>query len=120
MGVLRFVREERRLGPSSPERNVTLFSLWWVFTAARRLFVLARGVSLAVVHRLSSCGTRALEHVDSVVVARGLGCPMACGMLVPQPGIKPMSPALESRFLTTGPPGKSPGMLFLCLLLFSL
>ena len=25
-----------------------------------------------------------------------------------RPGIKPMSPALGSRFLTTGPPGKSP------------
>ena len=32
---------------------------------------------------------------------------MACGILVPQPGIKPASPALEGRFLTTGPPGKS-------------
>ena len=31
----------------------------------------------------------------------------ACGILVAQPGIEPMSPALESRFLTTGPPGKS-------------
>ena len=30
-----------------------------------------------------------------------------CGILVPQPGIEPMSPALESRFLTTGPPEKS-------------
>ena len=32
---------------------------------------------------------------------------MACGILVPQPGMEPMSPALEGRFLTTGPPGKS-------------
>ena len=30
-----------------------------------------------------------------------------CGILVPWPGIKPTSPALEGRFLTTGPPGKS-------------
>ena len=42
------------------------------------------------------------------IVARGLNCPIACGILVPQPGIKPVSPALEGRFLTTGPPGKSP------------
>ena len=27
--------------------------------------------------------------------------------LTPQPGIKPMSPASEGRFLTTKPPGKS-------------
>ena len=43
----------------------------------------------------------------SVVAVRGLSCPMACGILVPQPGIEPMSPALEGRVLTTGPPGKS-------------
>ena len=29
------------------------------------------------------------------------------GVLVPRPGIEPMSPALEGRFVTTGPPGKS-------------
>ena len=33
--------------------------------------------------------------------------PMACGVLVLQPGIEPSSPALEDGFLTTGPPGKS-------------
>ena len=27
--------------------------------------------------------------------------------LGPQPGIEPISPALEGRVLTTGPPGKS-------------
>ena len=27
---------------------------------------------------------------------------------VPQPGIQPIFPSLEGRFLTTGPPGKSP------------
>ena len=31
----------------------------------------------------------------------------ACGILAPQPGLEPAPPALESRFLTTGPPGKS-------------
>ena len=34
--------------------------------------------------------------------------PMAHGILVPQPGIKPTSPALEGGFLTTGPPEKFP------------
>ena len=42
----------------------------------------------------------------SVVVARGLSCSKACGILDPRPGIKPTSSALEDRFLTTGPPGK--------------
>ena len=31
---------------------------------------------------------------------------MACRILFPWPGIKPTSPALEGRFLTTGLPGK--------------
>ena len=34
--------------------------------------------------------------------------PMKHGILVPQPGIKPTSSALEGGFLTTGPPVKTP------------
>ena len=34
-------------------------------------------------------------------------CPVACGILVPGPGVEPMSPAPAGGFLTTGPPGKS-------------
>ena len=64
--------------------------------------------SVVAVHRLSSCGTRALECAGSVGAARRLSYPAACGIVVPPPGIEPMSPALEGRFLTTGPPGKSP------------
>ena len=65
------------------------------------------------------CGTRALSlrRESSVVVARGLSCPTACGILLPQPGIEPVSPALEGRFFTTGPPGKSREVLFNCNLL---
>ena len=33
----------------------------------------------------------------------------ACGILAPQPGIKPTSSALEGEVLTTGPPGKPLG-----------
>ena len=36
----------------------------------------------------------------------------ACGILAPQPGIKPSPPALEGEVLTTGPPGKSLGMIY--------
>ena len=55
------------------------------------------------------CGTWALllRRMSSVVVARGLCCPAARGILIPRPGIEPTSPALEGRFFTTGPPGKS-------------
>ena len=34
-------------------------------------------------------------------------CPSACGILVPQSGMEPKSPALEGRFLTTVLPGRS-------------
>ena len=34
---------------------------------------------------------------------------VACRILVPWPGMAPASPALQDGFLTTGPPGKSPG-----------
>ena len=37
----------------------------------------------------------------------GLHCPKVCGILVSQPGVKPMSHALGSGFFTPGPPRKS-------------
>ena len=57
--------------------------------------------SVVVAPRLSSCG------VGSVVVVYGLRCSAACRILVPQPGIKPVSSALQGRFFTTEPQGKS-------------
>ena len=57
---------------------------------------------------LSSCGAQASEHMGSVVVACGLSCSLACGILVTWSGIEFTSPALVGRFLTTGQPGKSP------------
>ena len=39
--------------------------------------------------------------------ARWFSCPSACGILLPQSGVKPKSPALEDRFLTTVLPGRS-------------
>ena len=53
----------------------------------------------------------------SLAVVRRLSCPAACGILVPQPGLEPASPALQDGFLTTGPPGKSPRNTFLTALL---
>ena len=41
------------------------------------------------------------------VTVPGLGCSTACGILVPQLGIKPETPAMQGGFLTTGLPGKS-------------
>ena len=54
-------------------------------------------------------GTRILylQCKGSVVAAHRLSCSAACGILVPWPGIKPMSSALQGWFLTIGPSGKS-------------
>ena len=37
----------------------------------------------------------------SVAVMHGFSCPVASGIVVPPPGVKPTSPALQDRFLTT-------------------
>ena len=47
-----------------------------------------------------------LGVLQILVAVPGLRCPEACGILVPQPGIEPVSPALEGQFLTPGSPGK--------------
>lgn len=41
-----------------------------------------------------------------LIVAGGLRCPKARGLLAPQPGFEPASPASEGGFLTTEPPRK--------------
>ena len=43
-----------------------------------------------------------LRCLSSVVAAHGLCCPVARGILVPQPGIEPASPTLQGGLLTTG------------------
>ena len=50
---------------------------------------------------LSCCRAWALGAPASVFVAHGLSCPTACGILVPRPGIEPMSPV---NHWTTGKP----------------
>ena len=52
------------------------------------------------------CAGSSLWHVDFSRGAHRLGWATASGILDPQPGIKPTSPALEGRFFP-GPPGKS-------------
>ena len=80
--------------------------------------MMVEGESSIAVSQLLSCGTQAPECSGSVVATHQLSCPMACGILVPQPGIKSEAPALEGGFLTPEPPEKSSSGLFtLCLLL---
>ena len=49
---------------------------------------------------------------DSVLGVLGFSCLVACGILVPPPRIKPTSPALQGRFLTSGPLRKVPVCIF--------
>ena len=72
-------------------KNYFIFYFWlcWVLAAEHWLFVAMQGL---------------LGSVDAV---HGLNCPEAHGILVPQQEIKLVSPALEDRFLTNGPPEKS-------------
>ena len=46
----------------------------------------------------------------ALVAALGVSCPVACRILVLQPGIESVFPALEVRFFIPGPPGKSLGI----------
>ena len=69
------------------------------------LLLLSTGFSLVVAHGLQSAWAQYLQLA-------GLVAPMACGILVLRPGMEPTSPALESRFLTTGLQGKSPTFVF--------
>ena len=102
-----------------------LFIYFWLC----RVFVAAHGLSLlAAMERAGAArwlwcvglslqwllcrGAQALELTGSVVVAHGLSCPETCGIFIPRPGIKSVSPSLAGRFLTTGPPGESLGFTF--------
>ena len=60
-------------------------------------------------HWVLTCGIWALSlwRLDSPVVMRRLSYPVACGILLTVQGIEHVSVALQGRFLTTGPPGKS-------------
>ena len=64
-----------------------------------------------------SCGTQGLSlpRVVSLVVGMvcRLSCPTACEILVPQPGLKNRSPALQGGVLTTGLLAEVPLLTFL-------
>ena len=55
-----------------------------------------------------SCSVKTLfADTGSVVTVPRLSCSAACGILVPRLEIEPLSLALQSGFLPTGPPEKS-------------
>ena len=66
--------------------------------------VLGVWASVVTARGLSSCGLRALECSLSSCGARAQ---LLCGMWdLPGPGLEPVSPALAGGFLTSAPPGK--------------
>ena len=96
------------LGPGNLKVPRTLakniFFLWNYFFKCSLLAAL--GVSCSTwdprcILWVFRCGT------GTLVLAGGLSCSVSCGIFVPWPGIEPGSPALQSRFLTTGSPWKS-------------
>ena len=95
--------------------------LHWVSVVASGLFIAAGGLSLVVASRgyspavvlefslqwvllSQSTGSR---HLGSAVVAQRFSCPKACGNLVLNRAIELLFPALQGRFSTTEPSGKS-------------
>ena len=87
-----------------------IYSFIYLFIWLRWVLVASCG---SWVHRLDLW----CRHMGTVVAASWLSCSSACGILVPQPGIEPVSPALQGGFLTTGPSGKSWGNLNLACVL---
>ena len=82
-----------------------LFKNIYVFGCVGSQLVVSK-IFVVACRFLSSCGTQDVEQVGSEEGCR-LNCPRARGNLVPQPGIELTSSALEGRFLTTQPSGKS-------------
>ena len=69
-----------------------------------KAWALGKRASVVAPCGLRRCGSWALERRLSSCDARAW---LLCGMWdLPGPGLKPVSPALAGRFLTTAPPGK--------------
>ena len=66
-------------------------------------------------------GLQASVAAACILSSCSVGASLPCSMWdLPGPGIKPVSPALAGRFLTTGPPGKSPESTLLMIHVFYL
>ena len=92
----------------------------WIMQGGKRLSVFVVFFNTDLFAWGLGCGTRVLlqwQASFSLVVLPGLSCLSACGILVPSPGIEPLSPALQGGFLTTGPPVDHQKSLLLCFLI---
>ena len=73
--------------------NIYLFI--WLYC----ILVVARGIFLSSVWAIMAPMLQSLQA--QYLASCRVSCPTTCGILVPQQGIKPVSPELEVRFLTT-------------------
>ena len=71
------------------------------------LVAVSRGYSLVVVWGLTVVASLVVEHRHEGFCSCSTWAQLLCSMWdLPKPGIEPVSPALQGRFLTTGLPGK--------------
>ena len=96
--IIKAKQKKKKVWSSPKVKLLTFVKLYCIYLFGRVGWALvgaqdARGILQALF----------LWRTDSLVVACGLRCSMACGILVPQPGIKSASPALQGGFLTAGP-----------------
>ena len=89
-------------------------SLWWSFLLCGGFFWLPFFFFfyLAVLGLRHVMPDPSFGRADPLIVIHKLSCPAACWILVPWPGIEPVSLALQGRFLTTRPPGRSASFLW--------
>ena len=91
----------------------------WAFSSCSKwglLFVALLGLLivmafLAAEYRLQALDFQQLKRLGSEVVAHGLSCPEACGIISDQR--LNSSPALAGRFLPSEPPGKSKSYMYI-------
>ena len=65
-----------------------------------------------IVMNLFGCIRSSLCHVGSPDVVSGLSCPLACGILVPQPGVEPQVPCIGRQVLNPWTTREVPVFLF--------
>ena len=78
----------------------------------KNIYLAASGLSYGTWNFHCIMQDLSLQTVGSLVTVHGLNCSVACGNLVPRPGIEPESSALQGGSLTTGRPGKSCNLYF--------
>ena len=81
-----------------PEEKALHQCIWLYYSAVSSLGCSTRYLHCVTQHRYRFGGWTLVVAGGPVVTAWRLGCSVVCAMLVPRPGIKSMSLALQARF----------------------